>query len=158
VGSNGEYIAFLILGVVLVVIDGQLILRSGRTYLQEAYGREAAAATSITRLVVILFHLIVLGVLALISTINVGGTEVLPRIVTKLGVVLLLLALAHGLTIAILTRIRERQRSLRINRQVAEEMLEDQIAEGEVVAVTDPIPPAQRRAPHDHATPVKPEH
>jgi hypothetical protein len=120
-----EYIAFLVVGVLLVVIDGQLILRSGRTYLREAYGEEGAAATSITRLVVILFHLIVLGLLALISTISVGGADVLPRIVTKLGVVLLLLALAHGATIAILTRIRERQRQLRLRQEIVDDSLVD---------------------------------
>jgi hypothetical protein len=105
--DTNSYISFLVLGVVLVAIDGQIIYRSGRRYLEHSYG-EAEASASMTRLVAVLFHLVVLGVLMLISTIDVGGTPT-EGVVIRLGVVLLLLAVAHGLTIAILARIRDRQ-------------------------------------------------
>jgi drug/metabolite transporter (DMT)-like permease len=114
--DTNSYIAFLVLGAVLVAIDGQIIYRSGRRYLEHSYGDPEAGA-SMTRLVTVLFHLAVLGVLMLISTISVGGTPT-EGVVTRLGIVLLLLAVAHGLTIAILTRIRDRQ----LQERLADEM------------------------------------
>jgi hypothetical protein len=62
-----------------------------------------------TRLVTVLFHLAVLGLLALLSTIDLGGGSTLPAVVGKLGVMLLVLAIAHGITIAVLSRIRDEQ-------------------------------------------------
>ncbi|WP_163508829.1 DUF2157 domain-containing protein [Fodinicola acaciae] len=145
-GSTGEYLAFLAIGVVLVVIDGQLIMRSGRQYLRQAYGPEASAAAPITRLVVVLFHLIVLGVLALISAINFGGSDPLVRVVSKLGIILLLIAAAHGLTIAVLTRIRERQRQLRLLQEVTPD--EDAAPEIEPEPVSRRLIP---RSPHRYS-------
>jgi hypothetical protein len=148
--STGEYLVFLAIGIILVVVDGQLIMRSGRQYLREAYGPEASAAAPITRLVVVLFHLIVLGVLALFSTFSFGGDDALVRIVTKLGVILLLIAAAHGLTIAVLTRIRERQRQLRLLQEVTP--AEDAVSEIEPEPVARrliPRPPEDQYADED---------
>jgi hypothetical protein len=114
--DTNSYIAFLVLGVVLVAIDGQIIYHSGRKYLEHSYGDPAAGA-SMTRLVTALFHLVVLGLLMLISTMSVGSNQA-EGVVTRLGIVLLLLAAAHGLTIAILSRIRDRQ----MQEQLADEM------------------------------------
>jgi hypothetical protein len=106
--DTNAYVAFLLVGVLLVVVDGQIIYRSGRRYLEDSYGDPAAGA-SMTRLVTVLFHLAVLGLLALLSTVDLGGGSTLPAVVGKLGVMLLLLAIAHGITIAILSRIRDEQ-------------------------------------------------
>jgi hypothetical protein len=114
--DTNSYIAFLVLGVVLVVVDGQIIYRSGRKYLEHSYGDPEAGA-SMTRLVTVLFHLAVLGLMMLISTIDVGSTPT-EGVVMRLGIVLLLLALVHGLTIAILARIRDRQ----LQERLADEM------------------------------------
>jgi hypothetical protein len=104
--DTNSYIVFLLLGVLLVVIDGQIIYRSGRQYLEHSYS-DPAAAVSVTRLITVLFHLAVLGVLLLISTIEVGSNPA-EGVVLRLGIVLLLLAVAHGITITILNRIRDR--------------------------------------------------
>ncbi|WIY00243.1 hypothetical protein QRX60_40300 [Amycolatopsis mongoliensis] len=104
--STNAYLSFLVIGVVLVLIDGQIIYRSGRRYLENSYGDPAAGA-SMTRLVTVLFHLATLGVLALVSTIDIGGD--LTGVVTRVGVLLLILALAHGITLAALSRIRGEQ-------------------------------------------------
>jgi hypothetical protein len=58
--DTNSYIVFLLLGVLLVVIDGQIIYRSGRQYLEHSYS-DPAAAVSVTRLITVLFHLAVLG-------------------------------------------------------------------------------------------------
>ncbi|MFG1647609.1 hypothetical protein ACGFMK_45620 [Amycolatopsis sp. NPDC049252] len=104
--STNAYLAFLLIGALLVVADGQIIYRSGRRYLENSYGDPAAGA-SMARLVTVLFHLATLGVLALVSTIDIGGD--LPSIIARVGVLLLILALAHAITLGALARIRGEQ-------------------------------------------------
>lgn len=115
--DTNSYIVFLLLGIVLVAVDGQIIYRSGRRYLEQSHGATSASASMI-RLVTALFHLAVLGLLALISTIDFGGDSPTEVVVLRLGIVLLLLALAHGVTIAVLTKIRDQQNQ----ENLAEEM------------------------------------
>lgn len=105
--NQNSYLAFLTIAVLIVVVDGQILYRSGKRYLAGSYG-DGEASTSMTRLVVVLFHLVVLGVIALISTIDIGGSGV-EAVVARLGVVLLIVALAHYIAVNVLTRIRESQ-------------------------------------------------
>ncbi|MET8851876.1 hypothetical protein [Amycolatopsis sp. NPDC004625] len=105
--TTNAYLSFLAIGIALVLIDGQIIYRSGRRYLENSYGDPAAGA-SMTRLVTVLFHLATLGVLALISTIDMGSSD-LPGVVGRIGVLLLILALAHAITLGVLARIRGEQ-------------------------------------------------
>lgn len=105
--DNGSYVAFLIIGIVLVAIDGHLIYRSAVKYLANRY-TERSSATSMARLVSVLFHLVVLGVLALVSVVDIDAGGQLQTVVLRLGVLLLILAAAHGLTISILNRMRDR--------------------------------------------------
>ncbi|ALG14359.1 hypothetical protein [Kibdelosporangium phytohabitans] len=114
--DTNSYIAFLVMGVILVAIDGQIIYRSGRKYLERSYG-DSGSGTSMARLVTVLFHLVVVGLLMLVSTVDVGENQT-EGVILRLGIVLLLLAAAHGVTIAILARIKEHQ----IQEQLAEEM------------------------------------
>jgi len=111
-----SYVTFLLIGVLLVLIDGQILYRGGLGYLQKVY--PADSARSVMQLVAVLFHLVVLGLLALISTIDVSTGMPFRDLVVKWGVVLLGLAAAHGLTMAILVGMRNRRR---------EERLEDEI-------------------------------
>jgi hypothetical protein len=105
--DTNSYVAFLVIGTVLVLIDGQIIYRNGRRFLQQS--APSASAESLTRLVSVLFHLAVLGVLALISTIDIPTDNATEGIVVRLGVILIVLGIAHWLAIAALTRIRDRQ-------------------------------------------------
>lgn len=105
--NSDSYLVFLTISVLIVVVDGQILYRSGKRYLEHSYG-DGEASTSMTRLIVVLFHLVVLGVIALISTIDFGGSGV-EAIVARLGVVLLIVALAHYIAVSVLTRIRESQ-------------------------------------------------
>src|SRR6266496_4255383 len=107
--STNAYLSFLAIGVVLVLLDGQVIYRSGRRYLENSYGDPTASA-SMTRLVTALFYIATLGILALISTFDLGGSD-LPGVVGRIGVLLLVLALAHGITIGVLAHIRGEQQA-----------------------------------------------
>ncbi len=118
------YLTFLVLGVLLVLIDGQLIARSGREYLRKVY--EPEAARSMIKMVVGLFHLIMLGLIALISLINVDTGLPVRDVVVKLGVLFLVLAGAHGFTMTILMRVRDR----RWQEQISDEITEGRYNQG----------------------------
>lgn len=120
---NG-YVTFLIIGVALVLADGQLISRGGRQYLQGVYQPEAGR--SMLHLVTAMFHFVVLGLLALISLIDVDTGLPVRDVVVKLGVLLLVLAVVHGLTITILMRIRDR----RLQEQISDEITESHYSTG----------------------------
>lgn len=105
--DNSSYVMFLILGTALVFADGQIIYRSGLRYLANSYG-DQGSSRSMARLVSVLFHLSMLGILALISTIDVPASGPLQEVVVRLGVVLVVLATGHAITLSVLTRIRDR--------------------------------------------------
>lgn len=107
----------ILIGLVAVFVDGRLIWRSGTTYLQDVYP-EPKVAASLNRLIAVLFHLVTLGALALISALVSGNTT--ESVLIRLGVILLVLAATHGITVWALARIRGRQREQRIQEEVAE--------------------------------------
>lgn len=106
--NTSAYVAFLILTIALTLLVGQLLIRSGRPFLEEVFDDKKVAA-SVTRLLAVLFHLLVLGVLALISTIDVPVEGAVQAVVTKLGVVLLILGVAQAGTMMVLAKLRERR-------------------------------------------------
>jgi hypothetical protein len=93
----------------------------------------------------VLFHLITLGVLAIISGIDFGPSEPLQRWVIRLGVVLLVLGVAPGLSMLVLIRIRERRRQDEISEHVQERLAE---------RAGDPRPPGEATT---HLHPHQPE-
>lgn len=105
--DTNSYVTFLLLGALLVVADGQIIYRNGRRFLQNAAPN--STAESMTRLVSVLFHLIVLGVLALISTIDVPADNPTEGVVLRLGIVLIIIGIAHWVAVVALARIRDRE-------------------------------------------------
>lgn len=109
--SNAQYVFMLVASLGLTFSVGRVLLAGGRPFLDEMFA-DSAVAGSVNRLLVVLFHLVTLGVLALISTIDVGSGSVLQVMVTKLGVVLLVLGLAHGISMAVLLRVRDRRRAV----------------------------------------------
>ena len=83
------YVTVVVLGIMLTVLVGLILYRNGGPFLAEVLG-DRDRATGINRLLLVLFLLVVLGVLALISVIDVPWVEDPAQIVlTKLGVVLL---------------------------------------------------------------------
>ncbi|MGH4007426.1 MAG: hypothetical protein ACRDTH_04535 [Pseudonocardiaceae bacterium] len=133
---NG-YVTFLIIGVALVLADGQLIVRSGRQYLQGVYQPEAGR--SMLHLVAAMFHFVVLGLLALISLIDVDTGLPIRDVVVKVGVLLLVLAAVHGVTITILMKIRDR----RLQEQISEEIAENHYSAGVPGATVRPVNDAE---------------
>jgi len=105
----GTYVTVLALGIGAALLVGQVLLRTGQAILEEAFA-DQRVASSVNRLLAVLFHLGALGVLALISAVDVPVTGAVQTVVTKLGIVLLILGAAHGLLVLMLTRIRDRSR------------------------------------------------
>ncbi len=134
-----SYVTFLLIGILLVLIDGQILYRGGLGYLQKVYA--ADNARSVMQLVTVLFHLVVLGLLALISTLDVATGMPIRDLVVKWGVVLLGLAAAHGLTMAILVGMRSRRREERLE----DEMAGDQTGTGARDATVYPVADLETR-------------
>ncbi|WP_243790442.1 hypothetical protein [Saccharopolyspora gloriosae] len=116
--ETGHTLAFLIIGIVLVFVDGWLLRRDGTTYLAAAYP-DGKVAGSVNQLVTVLFHLTALGVVALLSTVKVGGDDPFYVVITRIGMLLLVLAAAHGITIWILARLRSKQREKALQEDIA---------------------------------------
>jgi hypothetical protein len=107
--GSGPYLVVLLIGAAIVVLDGQLILRNSPGYLAEVYGTRPARR--LATLVAVFFHLVMLGLVALVASIGLGPDTDEQSIVTRIGVILLLTALGHGVTMLILSRLREEQES-----------------------------------------------
>lgn len=115
--SMGVYLTVVITGAALTLLVGQVLFRGGRAFLEDVFD-DRDKATAVNRLLSVLFHLVMLGLLAVISVLDVPVDGGLRVVVTKLGVVLLLLGAAHGATMAVLGRLRTRRRA----RGLAEEL------------------------------------
>jgi len=108
--DTNAYLTFLLLGAVLVAIDGQIIYRSGRRLLRQS-GADAGGAESMTKLIAVLFHLVALGVLALGSTVDPDSWDSVTGVVARLGFLLLFLAIAHWVATTVLANFRDRELS-----------------------------------------------
>ena len=105
------YLTYLLVSIGLTVVVGQVLSRSGRLFLVDALGGSDSAARGITNLIVVSFYLISLGFVAL--TMRTSGDSVTARqavqlLATKIGEVLLLLAVLYLASIVSLTRLRRR--------------------------------------------------
>lgn len=104
---NDAYLAFLGLGVLMIVVDGQILYHSGKRYLSDV-DADMNTAGSQTRLVTVLFHIVMFGILALLSVLDFAfGGDGLRALVGNLGVLLLLLAAVHAVTMAVLSNMHE---------------------------------------------------
>ena len=106
--DTASYTILLIMGIVLTLIVGAILLRSGQSLLDGEY--PPARAASLVRLVTVGYVLVALGVLAVISTIPLPIDGALQLMVTKLGVILLVLGGAYALTLRVFGRLRDAQR------------------------------------------------
>jgi hypothetical protein len=146
-GDLAGYVIVLMLGTALTIADGQVLIRAGRGFLEDVFERRETA-NSLSTMLVVFFHLLVLGVLALVSTVDVGADNFLELIVKKMGWVLLILALAHGITMIVIARLRHQWREQQL---VAEAMHPDEHP-------PPPSPPtrAPRVEPSDRSVDVAP--
>lgn len=96
---------FLFAGVVAVVIVGRLLAFSGKRYLAgSGAGRESAGSAA--TLVSMLFHLVTLGMTALLAAIAFGGSQAQVFLI-RIGVLLVLVAVAYALALRMLTRRKD---------------------------------------------------
>ena len=122
--ATAQYIVLLAVSVVLTFGVGRLLITAGEPFLQEVF-RDTTVTRSVNLLLSVLFHLITLGVLAIISVADIGvDAQPLQRFVLRLGVVLLVLGMAYGISMLVLIRVRERRRADEISEHVQERLAE----------------------------------
>jgi hypothetical protein len=142
--DTAEYITLLVISIAITLLVGRVLVMSGQPFLQEVF-QDEKVTSSVNRLLSVLFHLITIGVLTIISvwTLDVGTQ--LQNMVVKIGIVLIVLGIAYGISMLVLIRIRERRRASQISEEV-----QMKLADGGVS--THPITPQ----PGQTAQPVVP--
>lgn len=116
-----ELLTLLAISIALTFTVGRLLVVAGEPFLQEVF-QDQKVTRSVNRLLSVLFHLITLGVLAIVAAIDFELGGVVQTIVVKLGVVLLILGIAYGTSMLVLIRIRERKRAAQISEQVQQKL------------------------------------
>jgi hypothetical protein len=135
-----QYVVLLLVSIGLTFLVGRLLVRAGEPYLLEVFHDEKVTR-SVNLLLSVLFHLITLGVLAIISVADVPGVDnALQTFVVKLGIVLLTLGIAYGISMLVLIRVRERRRAAEISEHVQERLADRGIS-------TEPAQPVPVVAP-----------
>lgn len=104
---DSERVVFLAIGVLIVIAVGRLLAMSGRRYLANSVTpNERRSASPAATLVAVFFHLVTLGIVALLAIVPVGGSPA-ESLLFRLGVLLLALALVFGVTLTLLSRRRQ---------------------------------------------------
>lgn len=147
--GGGPYLVVLLIGVIIVVLDGQLILRNSPGYLAGVFGPRPANRLAL--LVAVFFHLVMFGVVALVASLGLGPTPDARALIARIGVILLLTAVGHAITMVILSRMRQEQESSELAELAAEHSGARRGAAGEPA----PGAPAPRRARDTVAPPVE---
>jgi len=112
----------LLIGVIIVVVDGQLILRTSPGYLAEVYD-SPRQARQVSALVAVLFHLVMLGLVALVASLGMSPDAGIQAVLARVGVLLILTAIGHGVTMSVLSRLRQQQ----LDTQIAETQVDRQL-------------------------------
>jgi hypothetical protein len=106
---------YLVAGVIAVVSVGRLLAFSGKRYLTGARvtgtrvaARERESAGSVALLVSMLFHLVTLGLLALLAAIPFGGDQMQVFLV-RIGLLLILVAIAYAVALRMLTQRKQEE-------------------------------------------------
>src|ERR1039457_5193569 len=105
------YIAYLLISVTLTVFVGSALSRSGRIFLLDAFGGQAAPPQAASRLVVVGFYLLNLGFITLTMRMSgeIGSARQVVQVLSvKIGEVLLVLGVLYLANIGFLTRLKRR--------------------------------------------------
>jgi hypothetical protein len=138
---NGTTQLLILLGVsiALTFLVGRLLVTAGEPFLQEVF-QDRKVTRSVNMLLSVLFHLITLGVLAIVSVVGLGPGDGLQNFIARLGVVLLILGVAYGISMLVLIRIRERRKADEISEHV-QERLADRGVDSRPQVTTKPVGP-----------------
>jgi hypothetical protein len=115
--DTAEYITLLVISIVITVAVGRILMMSGQPFLREVFHGEQVT-TSVNRLLSVLFHLITIGVLTIISVWSIDVGTQLQNMVVKLGIVLIVLGIAYGVSMLVLIRVRQQRRADEIAEEV----------------------------------------
>lgn len=105
---DNERIVFLVIGVVIVLIVGRLLALAGRRYLTNSVREQRQSAGSAATLVAVMFHLLTLGVVALLAVVPVGVSGP-DGLLIRVGILLVILALIYGAVLTVLSRRRQEE-------------------------------------------------
>ena len=139
-----QYLVLLAVSIGLTFLVGRLLVRAGEPFLLEVF-HDQKVTRSVNLLLSVLFHLVTLGVLAIISVADVEGYNALQTFVVKLGVVLLTLGIAYGISMLVLIRVRERRRSDEISEHVQERLADRGINPGPALSAPPVVTPPPGR-------------
>jgi hypothetical protein len=140
-----QYLVLLAVSIGLTFLVGRLLVRAGEPFLLEVF-HDQKVTRSVNLLLSVLFHLVTLGVLAIISVADVEGDNALQTFVVKLGVVLLVLGIAYGISMLVLIRVRERRRSDEISEHVQEKLADRGIGSGPIQSAPPAVAPPPGQA------------
>lgn len=115
--STAEYLSLLTIAIGLTFAVGRILVVAGEPFLQEVF-HDRTVTRSVNHLLSVLFHLLTLGVLAIVSVADLGIVDGVQRMVVRLGVVLLVLGMAYGVCMLVLVKVRERRRAAQISEEV----------------------------------------
>jgi hypothetical protein len=149
--ANAQYILLLVVAVALTFLVGQLLVRAGEPFLFEVF-QDRKVTRSVNLLLSVLFYLITLGVLAIISIVDIVNLQDQPlqNFVVRLGIVLLVLGLAYGISMLVLIRVRERRKADDISEHVTEKLAERGV-DPRCTPRSNPLP-ASRRSRHGESS------
>jgi len=148
--DTAEYLTLLVISVAITIAVGRVLVMSGEPFLQEVF-QDEQVTRSVNRLLSVLFHLITIGVLTIISVWSVDVGSQLQNMVVKLGIVLIVLGIAYGVSMLVLIRIRERRRATQIAEEVQMRLSEHGVS-------THPVTHTTHSVTTQPVAPVMPPH
>ncbi|MGQ0479919.1 MAG: hypothetical protein ACT4O0_02645 [Pseudonocardia sp.] len=111
--DNGSYLMILVIGALIVFAMGQLLMRKAPAYLDEAY-EDLAQSRKVAGLVIGFFHLIMLGLVFLTSSLGLSPEAGTQSVLARIGVIFLLTAVGYGITLLVLSRMRDQEQATQV--------------------------------------------
>lgn len=144
--DTAEYLTLLVISILLTVAVGRILMMSGQPFLKEVFHGEKVT-TSVNRLLNVLFHLITIGVLTIISVWSIDVGTQLQNMVVKLGIVLIVLGVAYGISMLVLIRVRQQRKADEISEEVQLKLSDRGVSTQPAPPVIQPTTPVQQVSP-----------
>lgn len=138
--DTAQYLTLLAVSIGLTFLVGRLLVTAGEPFLSDVF-RDQKVTRSVNLLLSVLFHLITLGVLAIVSVVDLGTGDPVQTFIARLGVVLVILGIAYGVSMLVLIRVRERRRATQISEDVQERLAERGMGAAPQVSTQQVAPP-----------------